>query len=140
MAGYPLTVSESDRERSAECVPEIRQAFEEGAEANGNQFLRRILQPGEFDAKYDPDDPDEEPKFPAFAQAFALAILRELRRLPVPLPAYKVADLPPASEHPFAICYVSDGADGRPVVAFSADDSEFGWTWLRCDDRMPVAP
>ena len=50
----------------------------------------------------------------------------------VPLPTYTVASLPTVETG--TLIYVSDGAAGRPVVAFGD-----GSNWLRCDTRAAVS-
>lgn len=47
---------------------------------------------------------------------------------------YAVADLPPAEAWEGALLYVTDGAEGDPIMAFSD-----GTNWLRCDTRAEVS-
>lgn len=62
-------------------------------------------------------------------------ILSELAAptLPTPLRAYTVATLPAAASWVGHAIYVSNGAAGQPIVAFSD-----GTNWLRCDTRDAV--
>lgn len=53
---------------------------------------------------------------------------------PLTLSTYTVATVPTASEFTGAIIYVSNGAAGSPIVAFSD-----GTNWLRTDTRAAVA-
>ena len=48
--------------------------------------------------------------------------------------SFTVAGLPDASDWPDTVVFVSNGAAGDPVLAFS-DGSD----WLRCDTRAAVA-
>lgn len=50
------------------------------------------------------------------------------------LPGYTIAQLPSAAAHPRCLVYVSNGAAGAPVVAFSD-----GANWLRCDTLAAVS-
>lgn len=52
----------------------------------------------------------------------------------VVLPTYTVAGLPAASTNARRLVYVSNGAAGSPVVAFSD-----GTNWLRCDTLAAVS-
>ena len=47
---------------------------------------------------------------------------------------YTVATVPDASGLEGATIYVSDGAEGDPVIAFSD-----GTNWLRCDTRAAIS-
>lgn len=47
---------------------------------------------------------------------------------------YTVATVPPASDHLGCIAYVSNGAAGSPVIAFSN-----GTNWLRCDTLAVIS-
>ena len=47
---------------------------------------------------------------------------------------YTVATVPDASDWEGATIYVSDGAEGDPVIAFSD-----GTNWLRCDTRAAIS-
>ena len=53
---------------------------------------------------------------------------------PLQLATYAVAGLPDAGDHTGALVYVSNGAAGDPVVAFSD-----GTNWLRVDTKAAVA-
>lgn len=48
--------------------------------------------------------------------------------------AFAVADLPDAADWANTVVFVTDGAGGLPVLAFSN-----GTNWLRCDTRATVA-
>ena len=52
----------------------------------------------------------------------------------VTLPTYTVAGAPAATGNTGAMIYVSNGAAGSPVVAFSN-----GTNWLRCDTLAAIA-
>ena len=53
---------------------------------------------------------------------------------PVDLKTYTVATVPAAASHTGSIIYVSNGAAGNPVVAFSN-----GTSWLRVDTLAAIA-
>lgn len=53
---------------------------------------------------------------------------------PMTLATYTVATLPAAASYVGALIYVSDGAAGDPIVAFSD-----GTDWLRVDTKVAVA-
>lgn len=53
---------------------------------------------------------------------------------PGPLDEYTVATQPDASENARRLIYVSDGAAGSPIVAFSD-----GTIWRRCDTNDEIA-
>jgi hypothetical protein len=53
---------------------------------------------------------------------------------PLELAAYTVAELPAAADNTGTLVYVSNGAAGSPVVAFSD-----GTNWLRVDTKAAVA-
>lgn len=53
---------------------------------------------------------------------------------PNPLEDFTVATAPDPAENVRRLIYVSDGADGAPVVAFSD-----GAAWLRCDTKAEIA-
>jgi hypothetical protein len=57
-----------------------------------------------------------------------------LKPFPAMLPTYTVAGLPTAGEYVGGMIYVSNGAAGDPVVAFSD-----GTNWLRVDTKAAVA-
>jgi hypothetical protein len=67
-------------------------------------------------------------------RGIAAGIIRALRTFPVCLPMHVVADVPPASAWPGAIIYVSNGAAGAPILAFSN-----GFQWLRSDTGTPLS-
>ena len=67
-------------------------------------------------------------------KATTLGIIEALRLLPLRLPVYAVADLPAASSHTGAAVYVSNGAAGNPIMAFSN-----GSNWMRCDTNTAVS-
>ncbi|GHC02178.1 hypothetical protein [Cerasicoccus arenae] len=48
--------------------------------------------------------------------------------------AYTVAGVPTAADYTGVMIYVSNGAAGSPVMAFSN-----GTNWLRCDTRAAIA-
>ena len=50
------------------------------------------------------------------------------------LPGFTVATVPSASANPRVAIYVSNGAAGSPVLAFSD-----GTNWLRCDTLAAIA-
>lgn len=52
----------------------------------------------------------------------------------VTLPTYAVAGVPAAASNARALIYVSNGAAGSPVVAFSD-----GTNWLRCDTLAAIS-
>ena len=52
----------------------------------------------------------------------------------ITLPTYTVAGVPSAATNARMLIYVSNGAAGAPVVAFSN-----GTSWLRCDTLAAVA-
>lgn len=52
----------------------------------------------------------------------------------VVLPTYTVAGVPSASANARTLIYVSNGAAGSPVVAFSN-----GTNWLRCDTLAAIS-
>jgi hypothetical protein len=52
----------------------------------------------------------------------------------VTLPTYTVAGVPSASANARKLIYVSNGAAGSPVVAFSN-----GTSWLRCDTLAAIS-
>jgi len=52
----------------------------------------------------------------------------------VTLPTYTVSGAPSAATNPRALIYVSNGAAGSPVVAFSN-----GTNWLRCDTLAAIS-
>lgn len=52
----------------------------------------------------------------------------------VTLPTYTVSGAPSASANARAMIYVSNGAAGSPVVAFSN-----GTNWLRCDTLATIS-
>jgi hypothetical protein len=52
----------------------------------------------------------------------------------VTLPTYTVAGVPSASANARTLIYVSNGAAGSPVVAFSN-----GTNWLRCDTLAAIS-
>lgn len=52
---------------------------------------------------------------------------------PLKLKSYTVAGVPTASAHTGALIYVSNGAAGDPVVAFSD-----GTNWLRVDTKVAI--
>ena len=52
----------------------------------------------------------------------------------VTLPTYTVAGAPAATGNTGAMIYVSNGAAGSPVVAFSN-----GTNWLRCDTLATIS-
>ena len=70
------------------------------------------------------------------AAAIAMGVIRGLRVHPVALAVYTlgVANPPAAALHPGSLVYVSNGAVGLPIVAFSD-----GTNWLRVDTRTPVS-
>lgn len=53
---------------------------------------------------------------------------------PFKLQTYTVATVPAAAKHPRNLIYVSNGAAGAPVVAFSD-----GTNWLRVDTLAAIA-
>ena len=60
--------------------------------------------------------------------------INNLESTTVTLNAFAVADLPPAADWANTVVFVSDGAAGDPVLAFSN-----GTNWLRCDTLATVA-
>lgn len=61
-------------------------------------------------------------------------VINHLECTTATLSAFEVADLPAAADWVGTLVYVSNGAGGLPVVAFSD-----GSNWLRCDTRAAVA-
>lgn len=53
---------------------------------------------------------------------------------PNPLDEFTVDTVPDAAEHAHRLIFVSDGAEGAPIVAFSD-----GTAWLRCDTRAEIS-
>jgi hypothetical protein len=53
---------------------------------------------------------------------------------PLTLATYAVAGVPAAADNTGALIYVSNGATGNPVVAFSD-----GTNWLRVDTKAAIA-
>lgn len=53
---------------------------------------------------------------------------------PLALPTYTVDTAPAAADNTGALIYVSDGAAGDPIVAFSD-----GTNWLRVDTKAAIA-
>jgi hypothetical protein len=51
----------------------------------------------------------------------------------IQLPTFTVANAPSAADLAGTVVYVSNGAAGNPVVAFSD-----GTDWLRCDTRAAI--
>lgn len=52
----------------------------------------------------------------------------------IQLTSYTVAGVPSAASNPRRLIYVSNGAAGSPVVAFSD-----GTNWLRCDTLAAIS-
>jgi hypothetical protein len=69
-----------------------------------------------------------------FVETAAMATVRALRSQPVALPPHTVTSAPSASLHTGSIIYVSNGASGAPIIAFSD-----GASWLRSDTRTAIS-
>jgi len=59
---------------------------------------------------------------------------QQMNDLPVGLPTHTVASVPAAASHTGRLIYVSNGAAGSPVVAFSN-----GTNWLRVDTLAAIS-
>ena len=68
--------------------------------------------------------------------ATAVGVVRALRVHPVALPVYTLGtnNPPAAALHTGSLVYVTNGATGFPIAAFSD-----GANWLRVDTRAPVS-
>jgi hypothetical protein len=60
--------------------------------------------------------------------------INNLETTTVKFSAFAVADLPDAANWTNTVVFVSDGAAGNPILAFSN-----GTDWLRCDTGLAVA-
>lgn len=61
-------------------------------------------------------------------------VINNLETTTVKFSAFDVADLPDAADWANTVVFVSDGAAGSPILAFSD-----GTDWLRCDTGAAVA-
>lgn len=131
MAALPVDASDIDLITSIELL--IKQAMTEGI-ASGLTDGALIEPP----SGYTPAASPSAPKAPTSARdahrCIAAGIVQILRQRPTRLPTYTVATVPPASGWAGAAIYVSDGASGQPMVAFSS-----GSAWLRSDTGNPIS-
>jgi hypothetical protein len=118
-----LAVSAADAAASQAARVEIEQVVLDGATVGGSPVVDGVFGPAGFVTA---------PKATAdIMEAVALAMVR----LPyaVKLITYTVGTLPAAAGSAGAIVYVTDGAAGQPILAFSD-----GTNWMRCETRTPV--
>lgn len=86
-------------------------------------------------AQYTPASPGVNPNLVRDTnRALAAGVIETLAEFPVRLPRYNVGNLPSAVVWVGALVFVSNGAGGFPIVAFSD-----GVSWLRVDTRAVVS-
>lgn len=86
-------------------------------------------------AQYTPTSPGVSPNLVRDTnRALAAGVIETLAEFPVRLPRYTISTLPLAALWTGAMVFVSNGAAGQPVVAFSD-----GVLWLRVDTRTAVS-
>lgn len=125
-----LAVQQSDADRSEAARVELDTVFRYGAAVGAVEVV-----PPTFE---DPATPALQVKpWLDYLESLAIVLVRLSRNgatvFPVRLPTYTVATVPAASAHTGAMIYVSNGAAGLPVVAFSD-----GASWLRVDTRTVI--
>lgn len=116
-----MTFDDSDKAFAERVEAALKAASVEGVPL----FTSPVMTSAEYAPPIAPDLPRD------FNRDIGIAIAAAMRQVPVRLAAYFIADLPPPVVG--GIVYTHNGADGAPVVAFSD-----GYSWLRCDTRLPV--
>lgn len=123
-----LSVDTVEAAKSQSAANEMRTIMTEGAQAPGpTAVVAAVLNTTQYDGF--------SSACANYNEAIALAIIRISRSFPQALPAYAYASLPSAATYPYSLVYVSNGAAGLPIVAFSD-----GSNWLRMDTRTAVTP
>ena len=127
-----LVVQQSDADRSTAAALEVDQIFRYGARVGVTEVVAPSFE--------DPATPAPQVKpWLDLITTVALAIVRLAQNgttlFPVRLPSYTVATVPAAAAHVGSLIYVSNGAAGVPIVAFSD-----GAAWLRVDTRTGITP
>ena len=125
-----LAVDQRDADVGEAAKADARAMMEGGATVGGTPVVAAVMSAGQFDTVA-----GQASSLPDVVEAQAIATVRALRTKPLALLSATVAGLPPAADHPGGMAYVTNGAAGAPVVAFSD-----GSTWLRMDTRTPVTP
>jgi hypothetical protein len=127
-----LTVQQSDADRSEATRTEILQVLQYGAKVGSTFVVDKIFPT--------PPNPAAIQNLMSMLEAISIAIVRLSQNgtavFPVGLPTYSLAlaNVPPAASYPACVIYVSDGAVGAPVLAFSD-----GSNWLRSDSLGPIS-
>lgn len=123
-----LSVDTVEAQKSQAAADEMRTIMTEGAVSPGPvNVVAAVLNTTQYDgfsgacANYN--------------EAIALAIVRLARSFPQALPVFSFAGVPSAASYPNSQIYVSNGAAGFPIVAFSD-----GSNWLRVDTRTVITP
>jgi hypothetical protein len=110
---------------------EVESVFRYGANVGATQVIAPTFE--------DPETPAPQVKpWLDYLDALSIAIERLNQTgatvFPVRLPSYTVATVPAAAANVGSMIYVSNGAAGLPIVAFSD-----GAAWLRVDTREVIA-
>jgi len=126
-----LAVQQSDADRSAAVKVEVDTIFRYGAKVGVTQVVAPTFE--------DPATPAPQVKpWLDFLDALSITLVRLSQNgttvFPARLPIYTIATAPAASAHTGSMIYVSNGAAGLPIVAFSD-----GAAWLRVDTRTVIA-
>lgn len=127
-----LTVTATDKIKSNAVRIEAATLLLDGAETGGTPFLDGLFGPAGFASA--PETILNQ------VEAIALAVMRVAHNgtsvYPVGLPIYTIGviDPPAATSWTGSAIYVSNGAGGSPVMAFSN-----GSQWLRCDTLAPIS-
>jgi len=126
-----LAVQQSDADRMVAIRTEVESVFRYGANVGATQVIAPTFE--------DPATPAPQVKpWLDYLDALSIAIERLNQTgatvFPVRLPSYTVATVPAAAANVGSMIYVSNGAAGLPIVAFSD-----GAAWLRVDTRGVIA-
>jgi len=128
-----LSVQQDDANRSEAAKVEIEQVVRYGAKVGATPVISALFSEPQPEA-------EKIAALLALVEAVAISIVRLSKngtsKFPVQLPVYTVAEAASVSPASYIGCaiYVSNGAAGQPVVAFSN-----GTNWLRVDTLAPIS-
>jgi len=126
-----LAVQQSDADRSAAVKAEVDTIFRYGAKVGATEVVAPTFE--------DPATPAPQVKpWLDFLGALSITLVRLSQNgttvFPVRLPIYTISTAPAAAANTGSMIYVSNGAAGLPIVAFSD-----GALWIRVDTRTVIA-
>lgn len=129
-----LNVSSSDAVIVTAAEADIKTAMTSGIDNNLTAATPLVVPASNYALPATAQLPDAPTMARDANRCISAGVVKALRTFPVRLPQYTVSNAPAPGEWVGALIYVSNGANGFPIIAYSD-----GGSWLRVDTGSTIS-